>query len=191
MRLARARLPPASEQVRFLLAAAKTMEFLHLDRCGEGGLVTCVELVVRAHVSAGATISLRIDGERRFESEALIAGVREVVGRARSKGSDGWEEAQWQETRALFRNKVQDLLAIEQPRGTPKGLFRSPPLLNVPHRVSAGVDWPANLVTPRDLSRSPSLRALGRVSGALRPEPQRLNEPAQAVEKPASFKPLR
>lgn len=186
-----ARLPPAQKQVEFLLRAAKLLEFLQLDRIAEQGLVTCVELVVRAHVAADAPLELLIEGQRHFEGRALALGVRDLLGRVRSKGElADTLEVDWLEMRALFRNKYQDLLGLEASPAdalVSKGLFSPDAELVVPHATWAGVAWPANLVTPRDLSQSPSLVKIGRVYAATATRPTE----AQGTAKPASFKPCK
>jgi hypothetical protein len=155
-------LPSSRGQIEFLFKAARMMEFLELDQIEAEGLVTCVELVARAYAAAEAPLVLRISGARQFHARALFAGAREVASRMQFKAPPGSLEAEWEVVREQFREKYRGLVGEEVMASTSKS-FGSTTASAGRRTVVAGIDWPANLVTPRDLETSPTLTRLGRL----------------------------
>jgi len=155
-------LPTSRAQIDFLFNAARIMEFLELDQIAAEGLVTCVELVARAYFEADAPLLLRISGARHFHARALFAGVREVASRMQFKAPPGSLEAEWEAVRQQFRAKYRELAGEEMLAATSKSFGSGTPSVGR-QAVVAGIDWPPNLVTPRDLETSPTLTRLGRL----------------------------
>jgi hypothetical protein len=134
--------------------------------------VTCTELVVRAHLKAGLPIKVRLDPGGVIDFGLLWDAIGEV--RTRSGGSIVMSESglpedaalaalaedlRWAEGMSKHLNSIERDPTLQAPVAELKTL-----VLPVSDDLNAGEDtWYAGLVTPAQLSRSPSFKLLGRI----------------------------
>lgn len=163
-------LPESRKQIAFLTYGSKLNDFLDLDDEVMGELVTCVELVVRAYDNAGIPLRIEVTADGHLDLEILAAGIARFTVDSKSRAPDSrglrgrWAKVQREFAAKLARTAVFERATMSASRRRRRparpGPARTRPRAKF---IRAGLDWGANLVTPRHLADSPDLQFVGRL----------------------------
>ncbi|HEX9639877.1 MAG TPA: YiiX/YebB-like N1pC/P60 family cysteine hydrolase [Candidatus Krumholzibacteria bacterium] len=163
--------PQDRNQIAFLTYGSKLNDFLDLDDEVVSELVTCVELVVRAHENAGIPIRIEVTAGGYLDLDVLTAGIARftVDSKSRAPTSRGlrgaWARVQRKFAAKLARAAVVERLEMSASRRRPPPQARAQRTRARARArlLEAGLEWGANLVTPRHLADSPDLEFRGRL----------------------------
>lgn len=154
--------PSRPAQLSFLLQGCRLNQFVKGALHAESRLVTCAGLVARSYLAAEIPLRVRVSTVGRVDAKLLGLGALEFALDAK-RSEVAQLEREWQELQrqlaVLFAGELTQC-SVSAPLGTSLDVTRSAKTSAV---LAVGAEWSANLVTPRQLEKSPDLRFCGRL----------------------------